>query len=533
MIEIKYKIWPYLKPSGQVAIRVLWNSCKTKVEFATDVYAEKSKWDDDMHKAKSRTTHFVKNKAVSAEFSAEEINEQVALFKDAIEGAFFAYAAKNSVPTNEDLKAMVNNTLGRGKDMVEDSSTQKKSLGELYDEFIKKGTREKNWDYKCIEKYDQAYNHFISANPLIQPRRISEAAMFNLRDWYVKNEYKNRTINKQFIMLKAFLKYINNTGEYTIPSNVLNFETNFKVIRRTVTFLHYNELIAFSQFKFKESDSRLDKARDFWCFMAFTSLRYSDLQRLKPGHIIDDKRIEMIAQKTAERLSIPLTEGALKIIEKYKDQPGPNGLLFDVPTNQKMNDYIKEAAKVAGIDREIINTYFVGTERKEVSQKFYDIIGCHDARRTFVSCSLAMGIPPQVVMKCTGHSGYATMKPYIETATETQSIEMEKWNRSQYKSQIITLLEDASEDDLKAILEVIKKKVVMKQDITKESEDKNEVKDMESDVPIISTDDDNPITDVEDDTPINIMEEIAKGNIIHVEYALEEDDESEMQHVVA
>ena len=44
-----------------------------------------------------------------------------------------------------------------------------------------------------------------------------------------------------------------------------------------------------------------------------------------------------------------------------------------------------------------------------------------------------MGIPPETVMKCTGHKSYNTMKPYIETATETAALEMEKWNKNQYR----------------------------------------------------------------------------------------------------
>ena len=56
-----------------------------------------------------------------------------------------------------------------------------------------------------------------------------------------------------------------------------------------------------------------------------------------------------------------------------------------------------------------------------------------------------MGIPPETVMKCTGHKSYNTMKPYIETATETAALEMEKWNKNQYRSKIINLLDDVDE----------------------------------------------------------------------------------------
>jgi predicted GIY-YIG superfamily endonuclease len=66
-----------------------------------------------------------------------------------------------------------------------------------------------------------------------------------------------------------------------------------------------------------------------------------------------------------------------------------------------------------------------------------------------------MGIPAETVMKCTGHKSYNTMKPYIETATETQALQMEKWNKNQYRSKIINLLDDASEDFLKGVLSYI------------------------------------------------------------------------------
>ena len=164
----------------------------------------------------------------------------------------------------------------------------------------------------------------------------------------------------------------------------------------------------------------------------------------------------MMTQNTSDRISIPLTDGALAILEKYRGQETEDGHIFNVPTNQKLNDNVKDAALEAGLDRLIIDTYFIGTKRYEIQHKFHEIISCHDARRTFVSCSLAMGIPAQVVMKATGHKGYNTMKPYIDTATETQTIEMEKWNRSRFKSEIIMFLDKATEEQLKSTLAHLK-----------------------------------------------------------------------------
>lgn len=57
--------------------------------------------------------------------------------------------------------------------------------------------------------------------------------------------------------------------------------------------------------------------------------------------------------------------------------------------------------------------------------------GTHAGRRTFISNALSLGIPPQVVMKWTGHDDYKSMKPYIDIADETKINAMEKFNQLQ------------------------------------------------------------------------------------------------------
>ena len=42
----------------------------------------------------------------------------------------------------------------------------------------------------------------------------------------------------------------------------------------------------------------------------------------------------------------------------------------------------------------------------------------------FICFALSSGIPPQVVMKWTGHSDYQAMKPYIEIAEKTKAVAM-------------------------------------------------------------------------------------------------------------
>ena len=52
----------------------------------------------------------------------------------------------------------------------------------------------------------------------------------------------------------------------------------------------------------------------------------------------------------------------------------------------------------------------------------------HAARRTFICYALTKGIPPQIVMKFTGHNDYKAMKPYIDIAGADAAAAMQLMN---------------------------------------------------------------------------------------------------------
>ena len=55
-----------------------------------------------------------------------------------------------------------------------------------------------------------------------------------------------------------------------------------------------------------------------------------------------------------------------------------------------------------------------------------ELAGC----RTFICFALSSGIPPQVVMKWTGHCDYKSMKPYIDIAGSVKSNAMNTFANS-------------------------------------------------------------------------------------------------------
>ena len=449
MMGISHSCRAFLHKNGQVMIRVRWNNRKCEVGFSVGCNADLEKWDNENQRVRYNTTHKVGGKV----YVARDINNRISQFLECIEESFTEYGVHSQIPTTKEL---VNEKLGRiEKEIVVVGSIEReKSFREIFNDFLEVCSIERSWSGSVHHKYVQVWNQLNSCDPDISLVILDENKMTELKKCYVKNGYRNRTTVKQFRILKSFLRWIAANG-YPVGQGVLNCKVNLTVTKKEVTFLKYKELLHFASFQFPKSKEYLDRARDMFCFMAFTSLRYSDLSALKRAHI-SNGNIEMYTQKTNDRITVPIIEDAQKIIDKYSWYHSKNGTIFPVASNQKLNDYLKEAAELAGLDREIVETYFIGTQRHEEIHKFYETISCHDGRRTFVCCSLALGISPTVVMSCTGHADYESMKPYIEVADETQKMQMEKWNTHQYKSDIIERLDKMNPAQLKELCEHIR-----------------------------------------------------------------------------
>lgn len=447
MKKASFSTRAYVTKNGQIMIRVRWNGKKNEVGFSVGYSIDPMKWDSNKQLVKSNTTHRIGGKIVYA----REINNTIRIFLGCIEEVFTEYSLRNEIPGNADLKELVNEKLGRNKPKVVENDKEK-TLKDIFKEFLSTRALEGNWSKEAEYKYEQMWQQLTSCDEAIELDALDKNKMIQLTNWYIDNDYCNRTIVKQFRILKSFLRWISKNG-YIIQPGVLEFKPKLKVIPKVVTFLKYKELMHFFECEFPKEKEYLSKARDMFCFMAFTSLRYSDLAKLRPSNIIDGY-LDFCTEKTDDKLRIALNEHAQKIIDKYSWYKGDT--VFPVPSNQKLNDYLKEAAKLAGLDREITQVYFKGNTRHEDTYKFWEQISCHDARRTFVCCSLALGIPPSVVMSCTGHSDYESMKPYIEVADETQKLEMDKWNTHQYKSSIIEKLDKMGSEQLKKLFEYVK-----------------------------------------------------------------------------
>ena len=117
------------------------------------------------------------------------------------------------------------------------------------------------------------------------------------------------------------------------------------------------------------------------------------------------------------------------ILEKYENVVFEKDKALPVISNQRMNDYLKELAELAGIDEPIRETYYIGNKRIDEVTPKYALLSTHAGRRTFICNALSLGIPANVVMKWTGHSDYKAMKPYIDIADDIKANAMNKFDQ--------------------------------------------------------------------------------------------------------
>jgi site-specific recombinase XerD len=153
--------------------------------------------------------------------------------------------------------------------------------------------------------------------------------------------------------------------------------------------------------------TRLQKIRRAFLFQCYTGISFTDLAHLtKKDIVIDDRGVKWIKfhrKKTGTSSNVPLLPKALSILNEqdYKKSPGP---LFDVPSNQKFNVYLKEIADKAGIDK---------------------VLTSHVGRHTFATTvTLSNGVSIETVAKMLGHRKLSTTQVYARVLDSKIAEEM-------------------------------------------------------------------------------------------------------------
>lgn len=407
------------KPDAKLRYRIKWsgNTVSFNVGYRVDI----DKWSPDGQRCKNNTTHSIKKVHSSV------INKTIQSYEDICDNIFFIFEQKEIIPTPDEFKDEFNQRLGK-------KVKRQRTLFEYHTEFMIEQGKESQWEESTYKEHRTIQRRLKDFAPDLEFEDLTKQGLSMFVDYMhtvpinsKKKGLKNSSIRKNLDNLKWFLRWATEKG-YNKELAFTTFQPKLKEVKNTVVYLTWDELMLIYNFTPSSTISNLEKVKDVFCFCCFTSLRYSDVANLKRSNVFEDY-ILVTTIKTYDTLRIELNKYSKAILEKYKDEEYENNLALPVISNQKMNDGLKELGELCGINEPVSITYYKGSERIDEVYKKYELLTTHCGRRTFISNAIMLGIPPEVVMKWTGHEDYRTMKPYIAIADKEKKNAMDLFNK--------------------------------------------------------------------------------------------------------
>ncbi|MGD9993489.1 MAG: site-specific integrase [Salinivirgaceae bacterium] len=261
----------------------------------------------------------------------------------------------------------------------------------------------KDFAYDTVQRYDTTLMHF---KKFIKKRYNREDMAFNELTPHLIDQFEMYFKTERNCSHNTTIKYLKNFRKIILLALANNWMQKdpfagkkFKLTPVDAVYLNQKELDAL---RYKKLDlRRLETVRDIFLFSCFTGLAFSDVKTLKKEHFSTDNEgytwIHKKRQKTNQMSTILVLDAAQRIIDKYENHPlvQCEDKVLPVPSNQKMNAYLKELADICGIKKPI---------------------STHSARHTFATTIASENdLPIEVTSKVIGHSNIKMTGRYSRT----------------------------------------------------------------------------------------------------------------------
>ncbi|MBP5367887.1 MAG: tyrosine-type recombinase/integrase [Bacteroidales bacterium] len=389
-------------------IRLRVSFCSQRVDLVTGMSYEESNFVNG--KAKNNTKNANRQTAV-------EVNLMVAQMVEFIDKYFLQCELDHRRPKPDELKNLF---AAQFK-----NATTNADILVVYDQYIKAKEKEKQLAYKSILTLQFIRKTLIEFDKNLTLKRITPTFLNDYKAYLeATNRYKNTSIHVFVFMMKGFLNYLNRNKYINV-----DFEqrtTIKRITNETQSFLTHQELKNFYNLEPQTPMEQLSK--DMFLFACFTGLRFSDLSALRKSDI-HPTQLEVVTKKTNKRIFIDLNHYSKELIEKYTaDRYAALDTLFPSISLPHYNKILHALFLRCGFDSPVTLTYYKGSKRYETTQKKYEILSSHSARRTFVVECLQKGIAPLVIIRWTGHSNLETLSPYIAIVDNLKRQEMSKFD---------------------------------------------------------------------------------------------------------
>jgi integrase/recombinase XerD len=387
-----------------------------------------------------RLTHYTGESCVVKQWDCErqrfrksypgyfEANGYLDSLSERLQKCFREYMSKGIIPTPTLLKDALT-----PESSVPASKSSPDTI-ELYNEFLA-SLRVRGNKSVSLKHYKKALHHFqgfISEGTPVRVDAFTESVYCRFIEYMMlKRDYHPNTLGNITKYLKAFFKWCRDVKGIALHPQHAPMPKIW--VQPEKVHLTWDELMALYLTPLSD---RLSKVRDAFVFACVTGLRHSDLSKLTWDQVHERdgyKVLSLVPQKTnntksarVKRIEIPLAPIALALLERYK---GDHLKALPVLTNQRMNDYIKEACQLTGIDTPVETVVYRNLEATTVFVSKYELITCHVARHTFATLSLQKGMPIEILQKLLGHSDLKTTLIYARVVDDWKNrVMLDVWS---------------------------------------------------------------------------------------------------------
>ena len=335
-----------------------------------------------------------------------EFNSMLNSIETTINNIYRKLINDDIVPTPALLRETLDNTLLGKKDVQ-----KQMSLFSFIDSLISNSTKKQGTiiHYKQTLRILKEYCSFESKNISFEDINLNFYESFV--SYLYSREYAENTIGGYIKNIKVFM---NEAIERKLTNNTEFRSRRFKKTQETTDKIYLNlEEVQKLYLLDLSGNKKLEKVRDLFIVACFTGLRFSDLTQITPNNFINNGSLLKIkTEKTGEFVVIPLHKTVHEIFRKYKNE------IPNIISNQKMNDYLKEIAKIAGFNEKISNSITKGGIKKTVVSEKWQLVTVHTARRSFATNMYLLDIPTISIMKITGHRTEKAFLLYIKFTQE-------------------------------------------------------------------------------------------------------------------
>lgn len=237
--------------------------------------------------------------------------------------------------------------------------------------------------------------------------------------WFTAKDYSINTIGRHVKELKIIMRAAREEG---LHNNGLIESRKFRVLTADVEniYLTESEIRDIADLDLS-SNRHKDVARDVFLVGCYTAQRFSDHSTINEGNIrtleSGQQVIDLKQQKTGNHVVIPIRPELQAILDKYENR-------LPKSYEQKVNRFIKEVAREAGITEKIEVSYVENGEKKTHLVEKCNLVKTHTARRSGATNMYLAGIPTIAIMKITGHKTEKEFMKYIKISEEQNASEL-------------------------------------------------------------------------------------------------------------